>query len=58
MNHPKLTKALAALDDARTEVTDVLEAGGDHVDELRLTLNLINRAILAMPHIPAVTTDA
>ncbi len=55
MNHPKLTKALAALDDARTEVHDVIESGGEqvieHADELFKTLRLINLAALAMPHV-------
>lgn len=61
MNHPKLTKALAALDDARTEVHDVIEAGGAHViehaDELFQTLKLINLAALAMPHVQVPNTE-
>lgn len=50
MNHPKLTKALAALDAARTQVADVLESHPGNAG-LEDELNLINRAILDMPHI-------
>lgn len=49
-NHPKITRALAALDDARTEIQDVIKSRTDTAN-LTTIRDGINRLILAMPHI-------
>jgi hypothetical protein len=49
--HPKAKRALTSLDDARTEIHDLLEAGVGNAADLRFVLDGINKLIITMPHV-------